>query len=35
MYNDKDRYTSDIFQRRIGDDSDSNDDSDILEGIIR
>ena len=35
MFNDKDTYTADIFQRRLGEDSDSNDDSDILEGIIK
>ncbi len=32
MFNDQDRYTSDIFQRRPGEESDSNEDSDILEG---
>jgi len=32
MFHDQDRYSSDIFQRRIGEESDSNDDSDILDG---
>lgn len=33
MFNDLDRYSADLFQRRLGEDSDSNDDSDILDGI--
>ena len=32
MYKDKDIYTPDIFERRIREDSDSGNDSDILEG---